>query len=95
MKDDKVFSINEAQLRSKLEELAHKAGANEGAKVGTHALRRGMAQDIIDAGGSLAVLLRAGDWRSSAFLAYLRENQPQEAAVSQAVINVSDSEPEM
>ena len=54
-----------------------------------------MAQDIIDAGGSLAVLLRAGEWKSTAFLAYLRESQPQEAAVSQAVINLSDSEAEL
>ena len=53
-----------------------------------------MAQDIIDAGGSLAVLLRAGEWRSSAFLKYLRESQPEEAAVSQVVINLSDSEVE-
>ena len=51
-----------------------------------------MAQDIIDAGGSLAVLLRAGEWNSSAFLAYLRQSQPQEVAVAQAVINLSDSE---
>ena len=62
----------------------------EHGKVGTHAFRRGMAQDIVDAGGSLAVLLRAGDWRPSAFLKYLRESQPQEAAVARVVINLSD-----
>ena len=51
-----------------------------------------MAQDIVSAGGSLAVLLKAGDWHSKAFLTYLRESQPEDEAVAQLVINVSDSE---
>ena len=65
-----------------------------GKRIGTHAFRRGMAQDIISAGGSLAILLRAGEWNSSAFLRYLRESQPQEEAVAQVVINLSDSDEE-
>ena len=90
----RVFTIGEAEFRRKVESIAVIVGASTGSRVGTHAFRRGMAQDIIDAGGSLAVLLRAGDWKSRAFLSYLRESQPQEAAVSQAVINFSDSEAE-
>ena len=74
--------------------VAEEVGIENHSKIGTHAFRRGMAQDILDAGGSLAVLMRAGDWRSSAFLAYLRESQPQETAVSQMVFNLSDSEVE-
>jgi hypothetical protein len=61
-------------------------------RLGSHSLRRGMARDIVDAGGSLAVLLRAGDWRSSAFLRYLRDHQVEECAVSQLAIDHSDSE---
>ena len=53
-----------------------------------------MAQDIVSAGGSLAVLLRAGDWHSKSFLAYLRDSQPEDEAVAQFVINISDSEAE-
>ena len=53
-----------------------------------------MAQDIVSAGGSLAVLLRAGDWHSKAFFKYLRESQAQDEAAAQFVINVSDSEDE-
>ena len=64
-------------------------------RVGTHAFRRGMAQDIISHGGSLAVLLRAGDWTSRAFMVYLRESQVQDEAVSQLVINATDSESEV
>ena len=90
----KVFSFTLADLRKNIERLALATIANPGGKVGTHAFRRGMAQDIIDAGGSLAVLMRAGEWKSRAFLNYLREAQPQETAVARAVINLSDSEDE-
>ena len=38
---------------------------------GWHAFRRGMAQDLLDAGSTLTMILRAGGWRSSAFLRYL------------------------
>ena len=69
-------------------------GVKDAVKIGTHAFRRGMAQDIVSAGGSLAVLLRAGEWHSKAFLTYLRESQPQDEAVAQVVINLSDSEDE-
>ena len=74
---------------------AYDIGLQQHAEIGTHAFRRGMAQDIVDAGGSLSVLLRAGEWNSGAFLKYLRESQPQEAAIAQAVINLSDSEEDM
>ena len=64
------------------------------ARVTSHAFGRGMAQDILDKGGSLAVLLRAGDWSSSAYLRYVRTAQPQGSAVAQAVINLFDSDVE-
>ena len=53
-----------------------------------------MAQDIVSHGGSLAELLRAGGWHSKAFLTYLKETQPADVAVSQMVIDVSDSDDE-
>jgi hypothetical protein len=52
-----------------------------------------MAQDILDAGGCLATLLKAGDWNSSAYLQYLRFDQPRDVA-GQALIELSDSEDE-
>ena len=39
--------------------------------VGWHSLRRGMARDLLDSGATLSTILRAGGWRSSAFLRYL------------------------
>ena len=38
-----------------------------------HSLRRGAAQELLSKGGDLAVLLKAGGWRSSAFRAYMDE----------------------
>ena len=40
-------------------------------RFGLHALRRGAAQQLVDSGGDLPMLLRAGGWRSSAFRSYL------------------------
>ena len=38
---------------------------------GFHAFRRGMAQDILESGKDLSFILRAGGWRSKAFMDYL------------------------
>ena len=38
---------------------------------GLHSLRRGSAQTLVQNGGDLATLLRAGSWNSGAFKSYL------------------------
>ena len=38
---------------------------------GLHSLRRGAARELVDQGGDLATLLRAGGWKSAAFRSYL------------------------
>ena len=38
---------------------------------GTHSLRRGHARDLLESGATLAEILRAGQWRSAAFMRYL------------------------
>ena len=78
-----------------IREYAAECNVQDPMNIGTHAFRRGMAQDIISAGGSLATLLRAGEWHSRAFFKYLRETQAEDEAVAQLVINLSDSEPEV
>ena len=40
-------------------------------RFGLHSLRRGAARELVDRGGDLATLLRAGGWKSSAFRSYL------------------------
>ena len=38
---------------------------------GTHAFRRGHARDLLENGSTLAQILRAGQWKSAAFMRYL------------------------
>ena len=76
----------------KIREYAREAQLHFSVNLTSHAFRRGMAQDIVDAGGSLAELLRAGGWNSNAFLYYLRDTQVQDVAVSQMVVLLSDTE---
>ena len=59
-----VFEITSAQFRTAIRSLGQSVGVAEPHGIGTHAFRRGMAQDIVDAGGYLAVWLKAGEWKS-------------------------------
>ena len=49
----------------------------------THDLRRGHARDLQQSGSNLAEILRAGEWRSAAFLSYLDSNQLEDDAVQE------------
>ena len=88
----RVFTLTKGHLGRRVKELAHLAGIEGAQLYGTHALRRVMAQDILDMGGSLPALLNAGDWASSAYLKYLRTSQTEDLAVAQAVMCLSDSD---
>ena len=46
-------------------------GAPDAHKFGLHSLRRGAAQELVEKGGDLATLLRAGGWKSASFRSYL------------------------
>ena len=89
-----MFSVSKHYFSRKIKDLARDLGMEGHARLGTHAFRRGLAQDIIDGGGSLAVLVMAGGWSSSAYTAYLRGAQLDDVAVAGAIINLSDSEDE-
>ena len=53
----------------------------DAAAFSSHGFRRGMAQEILRRGGSLADVLAAGGWRSAAFLLYLDRTEVDEAAI--------------
>ena len=89
-----VYSVSKHYFARKIKDLARYLGMEGHARLGTHAFRRGMAQDIIDGGGSLGVLMMAGGGSSSAYTAYLRGAQFDDVAVAGALINLSDSEDE-
>jgi hypothetical protein len=90
----KVFTFTTKQFMAEIRDLAASAGHPEASRVGTHAFRRGMAQDILDNGGTLATLLRSGGWTSSAYQEYLRSEQVQDTAVAKFLMVVSESDEE-
>ena len=55
---NKLFDVSTYGFLSKLRELAEQCQIPESGKLGTYTLRRGLARDIVDAGGSLATLMR-------------------------------------
>ena len=91
-RENKIFSITKAKFVESIKRLATRVGVPNAARTGTHAFRRGMAQDLVDGKGSLADVLRAGGWSSSAYLKYLRSAQLDDKAVAQMVIELSESE---
>ena len=89
-----MFHLTKHQFAKDVKTYGAAAGVPGWQSLGTHAFRRGMAQAILDEGGSLAFLLKAGGWTSSAYLRYLRESQVQDVAVGQAIFNLSHSDAE-
>ena len=88
----RVFKRSAARFLHRLRADALQIGLHEAHRLGSHSLRRGMARDIVLAGGSLATLLRAGQWRSKSFMVYLQEQTLDEQAVAQLVIDHSDDD---
>ena len=91
---EREFGLTKSGFARNAKDLAEVTGVHDARRCGTHALRRGMAQDILDMGGSLPALLHAGDWSSSAHLTYLRASQADDVAVARAAMFFSDSEEE-
>ena len=91
--EGKLFEITAPYFNKFLKQCATQLQFPNATRTSSHSLRRGMAQDILDTSGCLATLLKAGDWNSSAYLHYLRFDQPRDVA-GQALVNLSDSEDE-
>ena len=66
-----------ASLRGRLTLL----GTPNPAEYGLQSLRRGHAQQLLDDGGTLADVLKAGQWSSPAFLLYLDYAEVEQTAV--------------
>jgi hypothetical protein len=92
--EGKIFTISKDSFSKFIKRAAADVGVPNADRTGTHAFRRGMAQDLLESSGSLAEVLRAGGWSSSAYLRYLRSAQLDDKAVAQMVIELSDSEGE-
>ena len=77
-----------SQLRRRLA-LLHVPEAD---KFNLHGFRRGHAQDLLASGADLYTILRAGEWRSSAFVEYLEQAELESAAVMEAHLQVSSDD---
>ena len=88
----RVFRVSKHYFARRIKELARDAGFEMHARFGTHAFHRGMAQEVIDLGGSLATLMEAGGWTSSVYRVYLLGAQIEDLAVARAIVQLSDSE---
>jgi hypothetical protein len=62
------------------------------AAYGTHAFRRGHARDLLENGSTLAEILRAGQWRSAAFLKYLNIADIEKGAAVEVACDTDDEE---
>jgi hypothetical protein len=67
-------------------------GVPDATKYRTHDIRRGHARDLQLAGSSLMEILKAGEWRSAAFLAYLDKGELECSATLEAHLNESSDE---
>ena len=57
---DNLFTLDAKEFTTRLRMYADAAGIKSDVPITSHALRRGMARDVLDSSGSLAVLLRSG-----------------------------------
>ena len=83
-----IASAFEGKLRQ-LPSLLQFEGA---ASVTLKAFRAGKATELAAAGKSVGHILRAGEWRSAAFLAYLDEDAVDEAQLLDSMLQQSEED---
>jgi hypothetical protein len=76
-------NISPAQARRRLRELLQRFQVANALKFGTQDFRRGHAEDMRKMGCTLAEILRAGQWRSAAFMTYMDEAGIDKASLSE------------
>lgn len=75
-------TIDAAGARLRMRELLQKLKVPAAQRYGTHDFRRGHAEDMRKSGCTLAEILKAGQWRSAAFMSYLDEAAMDKASQS-------------
>ena len=87
-----IFSVKYNTLLEQMRKALKLVGFKNHELVGTHALRRGCAQDLLKTGATLRDLLEAGGWRSSAFQIYIKRSEIEEDAAARIIIDSDDEE---
>ena len=59
---------------------------------GTHCFRRGHARDMLLCGATLAEILRAGQWKSAAFLKYLETADIEQGVALEVACDTDEEE---
>ena len=91
MSGGKLFpGVTEPTFTHPLRSMARQFGWVKAEKLGAHSIRRGAARAILEAGGALAQLLKAGQWNSSAYR--LCPDMGGEEAKAMASVLIEDSE---
>ena len=91
----RVFQdISASNALSTLRAYLARIGVPDARLYRTHDIRRGHADDMRARGSTLAEILRAGEWRSPAFLSYLDLDELEAGAVVEAHVDESSSEDE-
>ena len=92
-KGEQLFpNLAKSNINRILRAVLRKIGIQRADSFGTHAFRRGAARALLDNGGTMADLLRSGMWSSSAFKLYLDMDIHEDKAMSNILIEISDSE---
>ena len=85
---DVSASVAREQLRATLRALR----VPDAASYGTHDFRRGHAKDLQQAGTPMAEILRAGEWRSRAFVKYLDLPELEQDTALEAAMESDNAE---
>ena len=74
--------VSAAYARERLRAALQSLGIPQANAYGTHDFRRGHAEDMRKLGSPLSDILRAGQWKSAAFMEYLHEGDMEKVSTS-------------
>ena len=80
------------QVRTNLRGRLSRLNIPDAYAYGTHDFRRGHTMDMVMAGAPLSQILKAGQWKSSAFLEYIEKQEVECGAVLEAHMALSDDD---
>ena len=86
---ERLFDISASLALVRIKTAATSVGIE---KLSWHSFRRGSAHHMLDKGATIAQILRAGGWRSAAFLRYLCRKDVDNVAHLQLIHDDSDSD---
>ena len=91
MPPGKSFSLSGAEFNRRFQQLHEELGSPDVRGWTSHAMRRGMALDVLEQHG-LGAMLRAGDWPSAGVFAYASRDAVEQKLVGQMFAHYSDDD---